>query len=478
MALTNIELGSTACYSAAVNPPEPDGRAYRGAILRLAIPAFLTLIAEPLFLLADSAIIGHLGTTELAALGVAGAALTTAAGLFVFLAYGTTALVSRTLGAGTERDAVGAGLDGVWLAAGLGLATGALVLAAAEPICAAFGPSPAVFTAAATYLRISALGLPAMLVTMATTGILRGLQDTRTPLLATTLACTANVGLNVALVYGAGLGIAGSAWGTVIAQNAMALGLLTVVARAGHRLRAPLRPHLGRIARAALEGVPLLIRTLALRGVLLLSTWAATALGDVPLAAYQVSTTVWTFLTFALDALAIAGQSLVGRALGAGEVTGARAMTALMTRWGLGGGAVLGALLLAVHTLLPPLFTPDPRVADALAAALLVVALCQPISGIAFVLDGVLIGAGDARWLAGAQCVLLAAYAPLAIALHRLAEPLAGAGDAAAVSALWGAFIVFMALRAVLLRARARTDAWLVVGAAGRTPPREPTATP
>lgn len=438
---------------------------HRRAILHLAVPALLTLIAEPVFLLADSAIIGHLGTTELAGLGIAGAALATAAGLFVFLAYGTTAVVSRALGAGSERDAVSAGLDGVWLAAALGLAGGAIAFVAAEPICAAFGPSPPVLAAATIYLRISALGLPAMLLVLATTGILRGLQDTRTPLIVTTAACTGNVVLNLALVYGAGLGIAGSAWGTVIAQSAMALALLVVVGRAGHRLRAPLRPHPRRIARAARDGVPLLVRTLALRGVLLLATWAAAALGDVPLAAYQVTSTIWTFLTFALDALAIAGQALVGRALGAGDVAGARAMTGVMTRWGLLCGAALGVLVLATHTVLPALFTPDPPTAAALAAGLVVIALCQPISGVAFVLDGVLIGAGDARWLAIAQTGLLVAYAPLALAVHHAAPTLAAAGDRVAVATLWAAFVAFMGLRAVLLVRRARSDAWLVTGA-------------
>ncbi len=453
--------------SGAPTPPQGsrDDPGLRRTILRLAVPAFLTLIAEPLFLLADSAIIGHLGTVELAGLGVASAVLTTAAGLFVFLAYGTTALVARALGAATVREAVGAGLDGVWLAGVLGLASALIVGVGAETLAAAFGPSPPVLAAATTYLRISALGLPAMLLTMATTGILRGLQDTRTPLIATTVAATANVALNVGLVYGVGLGIAGSAWGTVIAQTGLAAALLTVVARAGHRLRAPLRPHPRRVARAAADGFPLLVRTLALRGVLLASTWAAASLGDVPLAAYQVSATVWTFLTFALDALAIAAQALVGRALGAGDVAGARDLTAVMTRWGLWFGVALGVLLTAAHTALPPMFTPDPDVRAALAAALLVVALCQPISGIAFVLDGVLIGAGDARWLAGAQTVLLLGYAPLAVAIVRSADRLTAAGDPVAVVVLWGAFVAFMALRAAILRVRARTDAWMVTGA-------------
>ncbi len=447
--------------------PDPvDVAATRRAVLRLAVPAFLTLVAEPLFLIADSAIVGHLGTPQLAGLGVASAALLTAAGVFVFLAYGTTALVSRTLGAASEREAVGAGLDGVWLAGGLGLLAAWLVGGYAEQICGVFGASEQALEHAVVYLRISAIGLPAMFVVLAATGILRGLQDTRTPLIATTLGFGGNIVLNVLLVYGMGWGIAGSAWGTVIAQWGMALGLFGVVARSAHHLRAPLRPHLGGILRAALDGVPLLIRTLALRAVLLVTTWVAAGFGDVPLAAYQVSATIWSFLGFALDALAIAGQALAGRALGAGDVAGTRVATALMARWGLLSGVVAGVALAAVHLWLPALFTTDPAVRAAVAVGLLAVAVGQPIVGYAYVLDGVLIGAGDARWLAGAQVVLFLAYLPLVAAIVAFSDPLLRLGDGAAVAALWGAFIAFMALRGLLLRHRARGEAWLVTGLA------------
>jgi Na+-driven multidrug efflux pump len=212
-----------------------------------------------------------------------------------------------------------------------------------------------------------------------------------------------------------------------------------------------------RVLAAARLGVPLLLRTLALRGVLLLTTWAAAAGGDVPLAAYQVSSTVWTFLAFALDALAIAAQALTGRALGAGDVPQARALTALMVRWGLLGGVVLAAVVLATARLLPAAFSADPAVRAALTGALVVVALQQPLAGLVFVLDGVLIGAGDGRWLAGAQVLLLVAYLPIALVV-RQAE--------ASAALLWCGFAVFMALRGLALSWRARGTAWAVVGAA------------
>ncbi|MHB8274840.1 MAG: MATE family efflux transporter [Dermatophilaceae bacterium] len=450
--------------------PADDVGSQRREILRLAIPAFLALVAEPLFLLADSAIIGHLGTTELAGLGVASAALMTAANVFVFLAYGTTSIVARQVGAGSERGAVGAGVDGMWLAVAIGIVTGTVVATYAAPLCALFGASPAVLAQAVTYLRVSAIGIPSMLVALAVTGVLRGLQDTRTPLVASVVGFSANIALNLLFVYGLHMGIAGSALGTVIAQSGMATALVIVVTRRARRLGASLHPHPARVLRAALDGVPLLVRTLALRFVLLVTTWVAAGMGDVPLAAYQVSATVWSFLAFALDALAIAGQAMTGKALGAGDVVGARAATRTMLWWGVIGGGVLGILVLSTHSVLPALFTSDPAVQSALAAALIVVALAQPISGFVFVLDGVLIGAGDGRWLALAQVGLLGLYLPLILTVRGaesslLAGPDLVAAQGHALTVLWLTFVVFMSMRGVALGWRARGDAWLVTGA-------------
>ncbi|WP_226913257.1 MATE family efflux transporter [Gephyromycinifex aptenodytis] len=435
-------------------------------VRRLAIPAFLTLIAEPLFLLADTAIIGHLGTTPLAGLAVASAILLTATGIFVFLAYGTTALVSRRLGSGSTSGALAAGIDGLWLSLILGACSGLVLRMAAVPLTAAFDASPAAAEQAVLYLQISAYGVPSMLAVLALTGVLRGLQDTKTPFVASVAAFGSNIVLNFVLVYGLELGIAGSAWGTVIAQTGMALGLGLIVLQRARALKAPLRPHPAGILHAAAGGIPLLVRTLALRGVLLLTTWIAATYGEVPLAAYQVSSTIWSFLVFALDALAIAAQALTGRALGAGDTEGTREMTALMTRWGRWLGVALGLLLAIAAPFLPVLFTTDPAVRSALTVALLVIALGQPIAAHAFVLDGVLIGAGDARWLAWAQVALLVAYIPVIGILAGAKVPIVAAGDGAALAALWVGFLAFMAMRAFLLDRRARTDAWLVTGMA------------
>ena len=434
-------------------------------ILALAVPAFLALVAEPLFLLADTAIVGHLGTAQLAGLGVASAILVTAAGVFVFLAYGTTSIVARQVGAGHARAALASGLDGIWLALILGVPTALGVGLGAAPLSGLFGASADVLGQATVYLAISAAGIPAMLVVLAATGALRGLQDTRSPLVASVLGFGGNLVLNLWFVLGLGWGIAGSAWGTVLAQGAMALGLVAVVVRRALRARAPLRPEPGRVLRAAATGVPLLVRTLALRAILLVTTWVAAGLGEVPLAAHQVAGTIWTFQAFVLDALAIAAQALTGKALGAGDATAARRATTTMIRWGAWAGLGLGLLLAAGSGALPALFTADPAVRAALSAALLVIGATGWLSGLVFVVDGVLIGAGDGRWLAGAMAATLALYLPFVLTVRWRAPVLAGLGDPVAVAVLWAVFMVFMGIRWGFLWHRVRGDAWLITGA-------------
>ncbi|WP_010147224.1 MATE family efflux transporter [Serinicoccus profundi] len=429
-------------------------------ILRLAVPAFLALVAEPLFLLADSAIVGHLGTSALAGLGVASAVLLTAVNIFVFLAYGTTAVVARRLGAGDQRGAISAGVDGIWLALLLGTlgAVGTALFAAL--LVQVFGAGPDVAAEAVTYLRWSALGIPSMLVVLAATGVLRGLQDTRTPLVAAVVGFTANAALSLLLVHGVGWGIAGAAIGTVIAQTGMALALVLIVVRGARRLGSSLTFHGAGVLRAARGGIPLLVRTIALRAALLVTTWSAAGLGDEQLAAHQVAMTVWSTLAFALDALAIAAQALTGKTLGASDVEGTRAATTLMLRWSVWFGAALTLLVLVLHRVIPLGFSQDPDVRTALAAALIVVALGQPIAGIAFILDGVLIGAGDTRWLAWAQTAATLAYLPMVLGVR-----LSGAEGTTGLVWLWIAFTGFMTARALLLWWRARGEAWMVVGA-------------
>ena len=439
-----------------------DQRGTDREILRLAVPAFLALVAEPLFLLSDAAIVGHLGTPQLAGLGVAAVVLQTVVGLCVFLAYGTTASVARHLGAGDLRAALAQGVDGVWLAVIIGVVATAGGIALTPTMVGAFDTGAEVAGNAETYLAIAFLGTTPLLVMLAATGVLRGLQDTRTPLLVAVVGNGLNIVFNVVLVYGLDLGIAGSAIGSVLAQVISAAWFLVVVVRAAREHHAPLSPDRAGIAAAAHAAVALVVRTLALRACLLVGTYAVTRVGtgatDVNVATHQIAITLWSFLAFALDAIAIAAQALTGRALGGGDVAGTRRLTRRMVQWGWGSGTVAGLALAAVSPFIGALFTTDPAVRDLLVPVLLVAAVGQPVAGMVFVLDGVLIGAGDGAYLAWAGLVVLAAYAPAALWAATLPNGLV---------AVWVAMtVVFMGARGVLLSWRARGDRWLVTGAA------------
>lgn len=424
-------------------------------IVRVAVPAFFALITEPLMLLADTAIVGHLGTPELGGLSAASVVLGTVVGLCIFLAYGSTAIVSRHHGAGDERTAFGLALSSLWLAASLGLVLGVVTATTSGLLSEALSSSVRVAGLAQDYLVVSALAVPAMLLILAATGAMRGVLDLRTPLVATIVANILNVVLNLTFVYGFDLGIRGAAAGTVLAQWFAAAWLVTVVVRRARRAHAPTRPRLAEIVDSARQGVPLLVRTITLRASLVLATLVAARLGDIPLAANQVAAAVVTFLAFGLDAIAIAGQTLTGRTLGAGDAAGTRALTNRMVGWGVGTGAVAALVLAASAPWLPRLFTSDRAVQDALVPALLVVALIQPLSGVVFVLDGVLIGAGDGTYLAKAGLVVLVVYAPLVLAVGWL-----GAG----FTWLWVAYGGFIAARLLTLWRRQRGTAWMVLG--------------
>jgi putative MATE family efflux protein len=443
--------------------PTGDSRGSLREILRLAVPALGALVAQPLFVLVDAAIVGTLGTLPLAGLGAAATLVSLVLGLCIFLAYATTSSVARRVGEGRWDAAVAEGVEGMALGLGLGAVLAAATWLLAEPAVLALGASPEVAPYAVTYLHVVAVGFPAALVAMAGVGVLRGLQDTRTTLLVTLVAVTVNLALAALLVLGLHLGIGGSAAATAVAELVQASAYVAVLVRVARRRGVGLRPSgLGMLA-AARTGGPLFARTLVLRAVFLLAAAVAARLGDADLAAYHVSFQVWMLLALAADALAIAGMALLGRYLGSGDAAGARRVTGRLVRLGAGMGAALGLLVLVCVPWLPSLFTHDPVVRGLIAASLVVAALQQPLAAPVFVLDGVLIGAGDGRWLAGAGLVMLAAFVPAAWLV--LARDLGVVG-------LWWALTWFMVVRGVLLAGRSRGDAWLrtsgvAVGATG-----------
>lgn len=435
-------------------------RAVDRRIAALALPALGTLVTEPLLVLVDSAVVGRLGTAQLAGLTIASTLLVTAVGLFVFLAYATTAAAARRIGAGDERGAIVAAVDGMWLALWLGALVAAVGWFTAPSVIRALGASPEVATHAVAYLRASLPGLPAMLVVLAATGAMRGRQDTRTPFVVAVGGAIANAILTVTLVYGAGLGMTGAGLGTALAQVGMAAALGAVVVRSARTSGASLRPATAGLAASARSGGPLFVRTVSLRAAILLTVVVAAALGDQALAAHQVVAALWGLSAYALDALAIAAQALVGHALGSGDADTARAVSARTLRWGVGAGLVLGVVLAASGTWLAVLFTADDGARRAIALALAVTGACLPVAGWVYVLDGVLIGAGDGRFLAGAGLLTLVAYGPMAVAVWALAPP-----GAVGLAWLWAAFGGgFMLARALTTGLRARGDRWLVLG--------------
>ena len=438
---------------------DPTGAAATGAgeILRISLASFFALVTEPLFLLADSAIVGHLGTPQLAGLGIASAVLSTVVSGCIFLAYGTTATVARYVGAGDRPGALTRGMDGIWLAVLVGVGVTIVGELVTTPLVALFGADHRVAGQAERYLHIAWLGAVPMLVMLAAVGVLRGVKDVRTPLVVAVIANLGNIAANLVLVYGLGpaprMGLAGSATGSLIAQTLAAAAVTAVVVRQVRDASGRLVPDRGGLLDTARTGIPLIVRTLLLRAALVLMTWAAARTGDASLAAMQLTLSIWSFLAFALDGLGISAQTLVGASLGSGERDGTRRLADRMVRWGAGYGVITGLILVACATVLAGLFTDDPRVLDLMPHALIIAAVAQPVAGVVFVLDGILIGAGDNAYLAQAQAVVLAVFAPAALIVLACGGGLAW---------LWIAFgAAFMGTRAVLLLFRERGDRWM-----------------
>lgn len=429
-------------------------------ILSLAVPAFAALIAQPLMLLADTWVAGYLGTASLAGLGVGSALLTTITGLMIFLAYGSTSVVARQLGAGNRTRGLELGVQAMWLALALGAALTVVAWVAAPWLAAGLGAEGAVLSEATSYLRWSLPGLPGMLVMLAATGTFRGLSDARTPLGLLIGSATVNLLLNIAFVFGLGAGLGGV--GLALALAELLLGGIAwwMVGRRCRAADARLAPSLTEMRRSLAVGTPLLLRTVTLRVALLITTYVATAQGAVALASHHVVMQVWGLLAYALDALAIAGQTIIGLALGAGDRAEARSSTRLMSVWAVGGGALLGLAAILARAPIASFFAPEDAVATLVARLLVIVGLTLPLAGYVYLLDGVLIGAGDGSYLAKAGVITLAVYAPAALGAL-LVPP--GTGG---LTWLWVSFTVgFMGARALTLGLRARGDGWMRLGA-------------
>ena len=425
-------------------------------IARLAVPALGALIAEPLYTLADTAVVGHLGTPHLGGLAVASQVLLGALSLFIFLAYGTTAAVGRLIGAGDHRRAAQQAVQGLWLAAAVGAVLAAAAFVFADPLLRILGADGEVLAQGRIYLRISLFGLPGMLITLAGVGYLRGLQDTLRPLKVAVFTAGLNLALELVLIYGLGFGIGASALSTVVAQWLAAGAYVWWIREAVKVHGVTMAPDRSMIARLAVVGLDLFLRTAALRASFTISVAVAARLGDIELAAHEVIYQLMFFLALVLDAVAIAGQAMIGRFLGANELDHARAAGRRMIEWGLATGLAATVVLLVTRPWLPLVFSSDEAVLSLAGFLMLHLAFIQPVNGVVFALDGVLIGAGDMRFLAVAMAGAATVFIPLALWVM--------AADAG-IGWLWGAMWALMAARLVALLWRFAGSRWLIPGA-------------
>jgi putative MATE family efflux protein len=422
-------------------------------VLALAAPALVVLAAEPLYLLVDTAVVGHLGAVALAGLAVGGGLLAWAGALLNFLAYGTTARAARLAGAGNRAGAVAEGVQASWLALVLGVVVLLLFQLLAGPLCRllAGGGGP-VAEAGETWLRIASFGLPLLLLSLAGNGWLRGVQELHKPVRYVLAGSLVSLVLCPLLVFPAGLGLPGSAIANVAGQTVGAALFLRALRREG----VPLRPRPAAMRAQLGIGRDLLLRAAVLQLSFLVAAGVVAREGTASLGAHQIALQLFFFLALVLDAYAIAAQTLVGHALGAERPDEARATARRVTLWGLGTGVLVAAVLLALRDVLPPLFSSDPAVLEQAALVWWFLALMQPLAGVVFALDGVLMGAGDVGYLRTVTIgAALVGFLPLSLLSHRLGWGLAG---------VWTGLDLFIALRLVAVLARVGGRRWLSAG--------------
>ncbi|MFI0791140.1 MATE family efflux transporter [Micromonospora rubida] len=435
------------------SPLTPSAVASPRRIATLALPALVVLAAEPLYVLVDTAVVGHLGRLPLAALAVAGTVMTLIAWLGTVLAYGITGRAARRFGSGDRAAAVAEGVQASWLALGVGVLVALAMQLGAGPLVEALAGPGEVADAAGRWLRVAALGAPGLLLAAAGNGWLRGVQNTRRPLwfvlgpnLLSALLCPL-------LVYPVGWGLTGSAVANVVAQTIS--GGLFVAALVSERVA--LRPRPGVIRQQLVLSRDLLVRGVAFQASFLSATAVAARFGAAAVGAHQIAVQLWFFTALVLDALAIAAQALIGAALGAGDDAGARALARRVALLGAGCGVAFAVLIAVGAGVVPGLFSSDEQVRDQAMVAWPWLVALQPVGGVVFALDGVLIGAGDVRYLR--NLTIVAAFGGFLPAIW-----LSYAFDLG-LGGIWAGLFLFVLLRLVALLLRLRSGGWAVVGA-------------
>lgn len=435
--------------------PTATGRRIAG----LALPALGVLAAEPIYLLFDIAIVGRLGALALAGLAIGGLILATLSSQMTFLSYGTTARSARFFGAGNRQAAVGEGLQATWLALGLGWLIVVVIQVAAVPVVSALAGSSGggeIADAALPWVRIATFGVPAILVSAAGNGWMRGVQDTVRPLRYVVTGFALSAVLCPLLVYGwlglPRLELAGSAVANLVGQWLAALLFL----RALYVEKVPLRIEPSVLRAQVVMGRDLLLRTLAFQACFVSAGAVAARFGAAAVAAHQVVLQLWNTLALVLDSLAIAAQSLVGAALGAGQLAHAKSVAWRVTIFSTLASAVLAGVFAVGASVFPSVFTDDRSVLDAIGVPWWFMVAQLPIAGIVFALDGVLLGAGDAKFMRNATLIsAVVGFLPLIWLSLAFGWGLLG---------IWAGLSTFMVLRLVFVGWRAFSGRWLVPG--------------
>ena len=313
----------------------------------------------------DTAWVGRLGTVSLAALAIASAVFAALFSILNFLHTTITPLVAGEVGRGDLPRAGAITSGAVITAAAVGIGVGAVAIVATPAIVGFFGAEPAVAAEAETYLRIRFLALPAMLVAMVGHGVYRGHSDTRTPLAVAVGMSAVNLVLDPILIYGFSLGVAGAAWATVIAQGCAALWFLVLIygvqrPRLGIGRRIGPLGDLG-IGSILAAGWPMMVRSAALLTALTAVTAAASRIGTVEVAAHQIALQVWLFLSFVLDAYAVAASAMIGTDLGAARRGPARLVANRLLALGFMTGVGLSVVVLVSAPLVGGIFGAEIR---------------------------------------------------------------------------------------------------------------------
>ncbi|MGN6610078.1 MAG: MATE family efflux transporter [Jatrophihabitans sp.] len=422
-------------------------------VLALAAPALVVLAAEPLYLLVDTAVVGHLGAVPLSALGIGAALMTLLAVVGTFVEYGTTGRSARWFGAGRLDQAVDEGVQASWLALGIGgvmVAVGELFAGPLTRLLA--GGATANQMAAEHWFRIAVIGLPGVLLVLAGNGWMRGVQRTRQPVVLVLVANGLSAVLSPLLVYPAGLGLDGSAWANLAAQTVGAALFVTALRRAARGVR----PRPAVMRQQLVVGRDLLARAIAFQVAFLSAAGVASRMGTPQLAAHQIGLQLWEFTALLLDSVAIAAQSLVGAALGASDAGQAKHLAAQVGRWGLWAGVGFAVLLAAGWLVVPRLFTPDTATLHQAHLLWPWFVAMLPAAGVVFALDGVLIGAGDVGFLRTLTIVAaVGAFAPINLAALHWHWGIGG---------VWAGLTAFILVRLVGMLTRARGERWVVLG--------------